>query len=72
MDRHEELADKIVVAFKADLNEQVMASIDEAHLDRLRHAIRDALSQELSALADELEGIVERLRSQADRRELEL
>ncbi|MGD8743556.1 MAG: hypothetical protein PVH46_09030 [Granulosicoccaceae bacterium] len=71
-DHHEEVADKIAETFKASLDEAVREQINEARFHELATAIRAALSAERLVLAEHLEDVVKKIRSETDRPQIEL
>ena len=71
-DHYEETANTVVEAFKGSLDESVRDQISDAQFDDLAAAIRDALSTEKARIADQIEGVVKKLRTEVDKIELEL
>jgi hypothetical protein len=71
-DHYEEIAQKLVGDFKASLGKDLIKQIPSAQFDTLTASIRGALSAERAKVADEIEGVVKKLRSKVDRLELEL
>jgi hypothetical protein len=70
--RHELLADAVIDSFKKTLDEATLAAISDMRFDELRGLIRQALSEELRAVAERLEATVRELRSELETPELEL
>lgn len=70
--RHDELAQKVVQAFKAKLPEQVLSEISEAQFDELAAMVREAISEELRSAAEVVEQAARRLREGVERPELGL
>jgi hypothetical protein len=71
-DHHEETASRIVDAFKASIDESTRENISTAQYDVLVAAIREALSSERATIADQIEGVVKKLRTDVDKLEIEL
>jgi hypothetical protein len=70
--RHDELAQKVVQTFKAELPEQVLSEISEGQFDELAAMIREAISEELRFAAELIEQAARRLRKGVERPELGL
>ncbi|ADE13550.1 hypothetical protein Nhal_0355 [Nitrosococcus halophilus Nc 4] len=70
--RHQEIAEKAVEAFKELLSEQARQQISDRQFDELALIIREALSEELENAVEIAEDMVKRLRAQVERPELEL
>jgi uncharacterized protein with von Willebrand factor type A (vWA) domain len=71
-DRHQELAQKVVNTFKQSLSDQARDQITDAQFNELVLMIREAISEELKDVAELIDGIAKRLRSQTDDQELGL
>jgi len=71
-DRHDALADKVVKTFRASLSDAGRAQISDAEFDALAAMVREALSDELMAAADLVDGVTRRLRGEAETPELGL
>lgn len=71
-DRHQELATRVVEAFKANLGEAARGHISAAQFEDLNLMIREALSEEREATAALLEELLRKLRADIERPELEL
>lgn len=71
-DRHQQLADKVVEAFKALLSENARQQISDRELNELTLMIREALSEELESAAASVEELARTLRAKIDRPELGL
>lgn len=72
VDRHQQLAHKVVEAFKALLSENARQQISETELNELALMIREALSEELESAAASVEELARTLRTNIDRPELGL
>ncbi|QBQ54142.1 hypothetical protein [Nitrosococcus wardiae] len=70
--RHQEVAEKVVEAFKELLSEQAREQISDRQFDELALIVREALSEELENAVEIAEDMVKRLRAQVERPELEL
>jgi len=70
--RHDALADKVVKAFRNSLSDAARAQISDAEFDALAAMVREALSDELKAAADLVDGVTRRLRGEAETPELGL
>ena len=70
--RHEDLANQVVTAFRARLDEVGQQCIGEAHFQELRRLICEALAQELQSAAGRVEQLVQELRGEIEKPELGL
>lgn len=70
--RHQDLATKVVSAFRDTLNTEVQESVGEAHFQKLHHLICDALAEELQTTAERVKVLFRELETGMDRPELEL
>lgn len=70
--RHQELANQIVAAFRSGLDDAARAQIGEAGFKRLHALVCEALSQELDTISGRLEGLLHELRTEVERPELGL
>jgi hypothetical protein len=70
--RHQELANQLVSAFRSGLDDAAQAQIGEAGFKRLHALACGALSQELDTLSGRLEGLLHELRTEVERPELGL
>lgn len=70
--RHQEVAEKAVGAFKELLSQKALEQISDRQFDELVLIIREALSKELESAIEIAEDRVKRLRTQRERPELEL
>ncbi len=72
VDRHQQLAQKVVEAFRASLSEDARQQISQTALDELALMIREALSEELESAAASVEELARTLRANIDKPELGL
>jgi hypothetical protein len=72
IDRHRELANKVVASFKASLSESALKQITQAEFEQLVLMIREVIADELDAAAKQVEDVARRLRREADKPELGL
>lgn len=70
--RHQELADRVLAAFRAELDEADLQRIGEARFQILHSLIGEALTEELDVVSGRLEGLLRQLRSETEKPELEL
>ena len=70
--RHQNLADQVLTAFRSELDETDRQRIGEARLQRLHALICEALSDELELVSGRVEAVVKELRAEIDRPALEL
>ena len=70
--RHQELADQVLTAFRSDLEETDQQRIGEARFQTLHGLICEALSDELELVSGRVEAVVKELRAEIDKPELEL
>lgn len=70
--RHQDLADHVLSAFRAGMDEATQARIGDVAFKQLHALVCGALSQELDTVSGRLEALVRELRAEADRRELGL
>jgi hypothetical protein len=66
------LADKVLSGFRADLDSQTEERIGEAGFQRLHGLIGEALSEELESVSGRFEDLLQELRAEIDKREIEL
>ncbi len=69
---HWEVASRLVLAFKEELDSDARDSISEAQYNELAQMISDAIAEEVSGAADQVEELANRLRSLAQKREIGL
>ncbi len=67
-DHHEEVANKVVEAFKAALSDTALEHITPRQFEALAATIREVLSQERAQAAELVEDVVRKLRADAKRR----
>lgn len=66
------LADKVVAAFKNILSDEAMTAISEKELHELNLIVREALSQQLSSAAEQVEETARQLKSMTDHQDIGL
>jgi hypothetical protein len=71
-DHHEALAKQVVEQFRQSLSLEARDYISAAQFQDLEQSIRELLSRERSHIADLVDTLARRLRSGADKPELEL
>lgn len=69
---NQELAEKVVIAFKNTLTESTRTAITEKEFNELHLIIKEALSQQLSVTADKVGELSRELKSMADRQDIGL
>ncbi len=67
-----ELAEKVVTAFKSVLSDEARAGISDKEFHELNLIVREALSQQLSQAADMVEETARRLKSMTDHQDIGL
>jgi hypothetical protein len=67
-----QLADKVVIAFKSILNDETKSSISDKEFHELNLIVREALSQQLSQTADIIDEVSKQLRSMTDHQDIGL
>ncbi len=67
-----ELAEKVVTAFKSVLSDEARAEISDKEFHELNLIVREALSQQLSQAADMVEETARRLKSMTDHQDIGL
>ena len=70
--RHQQLADKVVTAFRANLDDEDQRRIGETRFQQLHSLILEALSLELDYVSGQMEALLQTLRSETDKPSLEL
>ncbi len=70
--RHQEIADTLVEAFKDTLDIEARQLITEAKFDRLKEMVAETLSQELEQVADRMSAVIKELRSEITKPDLGL
>ncbi|WP_455208343.1 hypothetical protein [Kaarinaea lacus] len=71
-DRNKQLADKVVTAFKSSLSEKALAAITSAEFDALTIMVQEALATEKREIAELIEGMVKKLKSDASMTDISL
>ena len=69
---NDQLADKVVVAFKNILNDETKSHISDKEFHELNLIIHEALSQQLSQTADIIDDVSRQLRSMTDHQDIGL
>ena len=72
VDRHYELAEKVVEAFKSDLSEATCRQISDSEFSRLADMIREAISEELETAVDLIEGVARKLREGVEKPDISI
>jgi hypothetical protein len=67
VDRHHELAEKVVEAFRSNLSETTCRQISDSEFSQLVDMIREAISKELEAAIDLIEEVARTLREGVDK-----
>lgn len=70
--RHQQLADEVLAAFRAGLEEPERQRIGEARFAQLHALVGEALAKELDTVSGRLERLLSELRAGIERPELEL
>jgi hypothetical protein len=65
IDSGKERADQVVEAFKASLNNDALFCITEAEFENLSLIVQDALASEKREIAESVEAIVRKLKSES-------
>lgn len=68
--RHQEMAEKIVAKFKQSLDESVAQQITEAQYTALILMVKEALGEEARFAAEQLESIIQKLRTESEKPDL--
>lgn len=68
--RHQQRAEKIVATFKQSLAENVAQQITDAQFNALTVMIREAMGEEASFAAEELEQVIQKLRAESEKPDL--
>lgn len=68
--RNEDMARKIITAFKASLDANSRQKIGDEQYDMLEAMIREGMSKELNAAAEQVEELARNLRALTDKPEL--
>lgn len=67
-----ELADKVISAFKNVLSDEAKACVSDKELHELNLMVQEALSQQLSHVADSVDDLAKALRSRTNHQDIEL
>lgn len=67
-----QLADKVVAAFKSVLSDDTLATISDKELHELNLIVREALSQQLTSAAEMVEENARQLKSMTDHQDIGL
>lgn len=67
-----QLADKVVAAFKSVLSDDTLATISDKELHELNLIVREALSQQLTSAAELVEENARQLKSMTDHQDIGL
>jgi len=70
--RHQQFADDVLAAFRANLDEADQQRIGEARFRQLHGLIREALSRELAHVAGQMEALLQAVRAEIDKPPREL
>ncbi len=70
--RHQQLADNVVAAFRVKLNDEEQRRIGEAAFQHLHNLVLEALSLELDHVSGQMEALLQTLRAETDKPSLEL
>lgn len=70
--KNDQLADKVVIAFKNILSEEAKSHISDKEFHELSLIVREALSQQLSQTADIIDDVSRQLRSMTDHQDIGL
>jgi hypothetical protein len=70
--RHQEIAETLVEAFKETLSAEVRDRVTEAKFDRLKEMIAETLSRELEEVVDRISVVIKELRSEIGKPDLGL
>jgi hypothetical protein len=70
--RHQQLADNVLVAFRENLGDEDRRCIGEAAFQQLHGLILEALSLELDHVSGQMEALLQTLRADIDKPSLEL
>ncbi|NOQ77282.1 MAG: hypothetical protein GQ475_05765 [Methylococcaceae bacterium] len=69
---NDQLADKVVIAFKNILSEESKSQLSDKEFHELNLIVREALSQQISQTADMVDDISKQLRSMTDHQDIGL
>ena len=68
--RHQEMAEKIVATFKQSLDKNVAQQISDAQFNTLSLMIMEAMGEEARFAVEQLEKIIQKLRTEAEKPDL--
>lgn len=68
--RHQETAEKIVATFKLSLDENVAQQISEAQYTALTLMVKEAMGEEARFAVEQLEKIIQKLRTESEKPDL--
>ena len=71
-ERINQLTDKVINAFKDNLNDTASAAITPQEWDRLRMLVGEALTQHASSIAEDLRLVMNKLKGDIDKPEIGL
>ena len=69
---NDQLADKVVTAFKNILNDETKSHVSDKEFHELNLIVREALSQQISQTADIIDDVSRQLRSIMDHQDISL
>lgn len=69
---NEQLADKVIAAFKEVLSEQSRAQLTDAEYNALAQIVRAALSRELTDAVEMIDQVAKRLRAMTEHQDIDL
>ncbi|MCK5189727.1 MAG: hypothetical protein KAR12_06695 [Methylococcales bacterium] len=69
---NDKLADKVVIAFKNILSDEMKSHLSDKEFHELNLIVREALSQQLSQTADVIDDVSRKLRSMTDHQDIGL
>ena len=67
-----QLADRVIIAFKNILSDDAKAHLSDKELHELNMIVREALSQQLSQTAEAVDDLSRQLRSKIDHQDIDL
>jgi hypothetical protein len=68
--RHQQVAEKIVATFKQSLSENAAQQVSDAQFNTLILMIREAMGEEASFAAEQLEQVIRKLRAESEKPDL--
>ena len=69
---NDQLADRVIIAFKNILSDDAKAHLSDKELHELNMIVREALSQQLSQTAESVDDLSRQLRSKIDHQDIDL